>query len=110
MTPRRADGDFLLTAVVSACASQSRRRNARLGPGSIPGIMLVCSSPAGAKIYHKTLLRTVKVKCSGPLQAALTNPSSLRRSERFRNQNLILSAAGIGRSCFCPNRARRRLG
>ena len=64
---------FALVALVSACASPEATRTRGGGPGADPGNHgAVVQLHAGAKIYHKTPCRTVKVKCSGPLPSAGT--------------------------------------
>ncbi len=73
MTPRALLETCVLTAVVSACASPEAARTRGGGPGADPGNHgVVVQLHAGAKIYHKTPCRTVKVKCSGPLPDAGT--------------------------------------
>jgi len=73
MTPRTLIRIFVLTAFVSACASPEAARIRGGGPGADPGNHgAVVQIHAGAKIYHKTPCRTVKVKCSGPLPDAGT--------------------------------------
>ena len=68
MMPRALLGVFVLTALLSACASPEAARTRGGGPGADPGNHgAVVQLHAGAKIYHKTPCRTVKVKCSGPL-------------------------------------------
>lgn len=64
---------FALVVVVTACASPEATRTRGGGPGADPGNHgAVVQLHAGAKIYHKTPCRTVKVKCSGPLPNAGT--------------------------------------
>ena len=71
MMPRALLGIFVLTALGSACASPEAARTRGGGPGADPGNHgAVVQLHAGAKIYHKTPCRTVKVKCSGPLPDA----------------------------------------
>jgi hypothetical protein len=63
----------VLAACVSACASPEATRTRGGGPGADPGNHgAVVQLHAGAKMYHKTPCRTVKVKCSGPLPSAGT--------------------------------------
>jgi hypothetical protein len=62
-----------VAAVLAACASPETARTRGGGPGADPGNHgAVIQLHAGAKIYHKTPCRTVKVKCSGPLPNAGT--------------------------------------
>jgi hypothetical protein len=64
---------WALAAFVSACASPEAARTRGGGPGADPGNHgTVVQLHAGAKMYHKTPCRTVKVKCSGPLPNAGT--------------------------------------
>jgi len=84
---------FVLTAVVSACASPEAARSAVAGPATIgnhaPGVTDSC----GAKIYHKTPCRTVKVQCSGPLPSGtLTNPQLAERIDAVHPEPESLSA------------------
>src|SRR5437667_239024 len=73
MAPRAVIGMFVLTAVVSPCPSPAAARTRGGGPAADPGNHgAVVQLHAGAKIYHKTPCRTVKVKCSGPLPDAGT--------------------------------------
>ncbi len=73
MTPRALIGIFMLAAFVAACASPEAARTRGGGPGADPGNHgAVVQLHAGAKMYHKTPCRTVKVKCSGPLPDAGT--------------------------------------
>ena len=58
-------------ALLLACASPEASRTRGGGPGADPGNHgAVVQLHAGAKVYHKTPCRTVKVKCSGPLPSA----------------------------------------
>jgi hypothetical protein len=62
-----------LLAVAIACGSPEATRTRGGGPGADPGNHgAVVQVHAGAKMYHKTPCRTVKVKCSGPLPSAGT--------------------------------------
>ena len=64
---------FLLIVCVTACVSPERTRTRGGGPGADPGNHgTVVQLHAGAKMYHKTPCRTVKVKCSGPLPSTGT--------------------------------------
>ena len=56
-----------------ACASPEATRTRGGGPGADLGNHgAVVQVHAGAKMYHRTPCRTVKVKCSGPLPNAGT--------------------------------------
>jgi hypothetical protein len=60
----------LVLAAAAACASPEATRTRGGGPGADPGNHgSVVRVHAGNKIYYKTPCRTVKVKCSGPVQA-----------------------------------------
>jgi hypothetical protein len=60
----------LVLAAVTACVSSPEAARARGGgAGADPGNHgSVVQVHAGNKIYYKTPCRTVKVKCSGPVQ------------------------------------------
>ncbi|HLZ45067.1 MAG TPA: hypothetical protein VKQ05_05245 [Gemmatimonadales bacterium] len=73
MTPRALTAIYALVAFGAACASPEATRTRGGGPGADPGNHgTVVQLHAGAKIYHKTPCRTVKVKCSGPLPSTGT--------------------------------------
>lgn len=66
-----AVGVFAIFA--AGCASPEAARTRGGGPGADPGNHgAVVQLHAGAKMYHKTPCRTVKVKCSGPLPSTGT--------------------------------------
>ena len=73
MSSRLLISACVLAAFVSACASPEAARTRGGGPGADPGNHgTVVQLHAGAKMYHKTPCRTVKVKCSGPLPSTGT--------------------------------------
>ena len=71
MSSRQLASVCAVAAFLLACASPEATRTRGGGPGADPGNHgAVVQLHAGAKVYHKTPCRTIKVKCSGPLPSA----------------------------------------